>query len=108
SKEIGELKRQKQDASHVLLKVEAIKSDIPALELKLGKIDEKINKELIVLPNIPADDVPVGKDESANIEIKKWGTIRHFDFEVKDHTQLGEALNILDFERATKITGPRF
>jgi len=108
SKEIGELKRQKQDASHVLLKVEAIKSDIPALELKLGEIDEKINKELIVLPNIPADDVPVGKDESANIEIKKWGTIRHFDFEVKDHTQLGEALNILDFERATKITGPRF
>lgn len=108
SKEIGELKRQKQDASHVLLKVESIKSDIPALELKLGEIDEKINKELIVLPNIPADDVPVGKDESANIEIKKWGTIRHFDFEVKDHTQLGEALNILDFERATKITGPRF
>lgn len=108
SKEIGELKRQKQDASHLLLKVETIKSEIPALELKLGKIDEKINKELIVLPNIPADDVPVGKDESANIEIKKWGTIRHFDFEVKDHTQLGEALNILDFERATKITGPRF
>lgn len=108
SKEIGELKRQKQDASHVLLKVESIKSDIPALELKLGEIDEKINKELIVLPNIPADDVPVGKDESANIEIKKWGNIRHFDFEVKDHTQLGEALNILDFERATKITGPRF
>lgn len=108
SKEIGELKRQKQDASHVLLKVESIKSDIPALELKLGEIDEKINKELIVLPNIPADDVPVGKDESANIEIKKWGTIRQFDFEVKDHTQLGEALNILDFERATKITGPRF
>jgi seryl-tRNA synthetase len=60
------------------------------------------------LPNIPAPDVPVGKDESANVEVRKWGEPKEFDFEVKDHVDLGEALGILDQERAVKITGSRF
>jgi seryl-tRNA synthetase len=60
------------------------------------------------LPNVPDQDVPVGSDESANIEIRKWGKIKQFDFEPKDHVDLGESLGILDIERATKITGSRF
>ena len=63
---------------------------------------------LINLPNIPAADVPIGPDESANKEIRRWGEPREFDFEPKDHVDLGEALGILDIERATKITGSRF
>ena len=60
------------------------------------------------LPNIPAADVPVGADEAANKEIRRWGEPREFDFEPKDHVDLGETLGILDFERATKIAGSRF
>ncbi|MFA7417104.1 MAG: serine--tRNA ligase [Acholeplasma sp.] len=108
SKEIGALKRQKLDANQVLAAVESIKVQIPNLEDQLNSIDAKIHDMMIDLPNIPADDVPVGLDESANIEVKKWGNIRSFDFEIKDHVAIGEALDILDFERATKITGPRF
>jgi len=108
SKMIGQLKREKKDATDVLNKVEVIKHQIPELEINLRMIDDKIHDILVQLPNIPSDDVPIGLDETANVEIKKWGNIRKFDFEVKDHTQIGEALNILDFERATKITGPRF
>ena len=108
SKMIGQLKREKKDATDVLNKVEVIKHQIPELEISLRMIDDKIHDILIQLPNIPSDDVPIGLDETANVEIKKWGNIRSFGFEVKDHTQIGEALNILDFERATKITGPRF
>ena len=108
SKMIGQLKREKKDATDVLNKVEVIKHQIPELEINLRMIDDKIHDILVQLPNIPSDDVPIGLDETANVEIKKWGNIRSFGFEVKDHTQIGEALNILDFERATKITGPRF
>lgn len=108
SKEIGNLKRQKLDASELLAHVERFKFQIPALEEQLALIDEQIEAIMIVLPNIPAEDVPVGLDESANVEVRKWGEIRTFDFEIKDHIQIGEALNILDFERATKVTGPRF
>lgn len=108
SKEIGALKRQKLDVNQVLAAVESIKVQIPNLEDQLNSIDAKIHDMMIDLPNIPADDVPVGLDESANIEVKKWGNIRSFDFEIKDHVAIGEALDILDFERATKITGPRF
>lgn len=108
SKMIGQLKREKKDATDVLNKVEVIKHQIPELEISLRMIDDKIHDILVQLPNIPSDDVPIGLDETANVEIKKWGNIRSFGFEVKDHTQIGEALNILDFERATKITGPRF
>ena len=63
---------------------------------------------LSTLPNIPHESVPVGKDESANVEIRRWGTKPEFDFEPKDHVDLGTALGILDLERATKIAGARF
>jgi seryl-tRNA synthetase len=110
SKAIGDLmKAGERDAA------EAKKAAVAGLKEKQAELDNKrdeselaMSELLSGLPNIPAPDVPVGADESANVEIRKWGEIREFDFEVKDHVDLGEALGILDFERATKIAGSRF
>jgi seryl-tRNA synthetase len=110
SKEIGALMQAGRRAE-----AEAKKSEVAGLKAEQTKLEaqrdeaEKAMRELLVnLPNIPATDVPVGADESANVEIRKWGEPREFDFEVKDHVDLGEALGILDTERATKIAGSRF
>ncbi|CDR31516.1 Serine--tRNA ligase [Acholeplasma oculi] len=108
SKLIGQYKREQKPIENLLKEVEDAKVLIPSLEEKLSTLEFRMFELLSITPNIPSDDVPVGKDETFNIEIKKWGTIRSFDFEIKDHVALGEALGILDFERATKITGPRF
>jgi seryl-tRNA synthetase len=108
SKKIGELKRNKQDATSVLNDVAHLGDDIKALDEELNIIEEKIFNILAITPNIPHETTPIGKDESANVEIKKVGSPRVFNFKIKDHTELGEKLNILDFERATKITGTRF
>ncbi len=108
SKLIGQYKREQKPIENLLKEVEDAKVLIPSLEEKLSTLEYRMFELLSITPNIPSDDVPVGKDETFNVEIKKWGTIRSFDFEIKDHVALGEALGILDFERATKITGPRF
>ncbi len=108
SKKIGELKRNKQDASHILAEVAHLGDDIKTLDEKLKEIEDKIFDILAVTPNLPHESVPVGKDDSINVEIKKVGTPKIFDFPIKDHVELGEKLNILDFERAAKITGSRF
>ena len=110
SREIGELmKAGKRDEA------EAKKAEVAGLKDKQIKFDglrdavENAMKELLsLLPYIPHESVPVGKDESANVEIRKWGEPKKFDFEIKDHVDLGEALGILDQERAVKITGSRF
>jgi seryl-tRNA synthetase len=88
--------------------VAGIGDEIKVLDERLLAIETEINGILAITPNIPNETVPVGKDEDANVVIRHWGTPRTFDFPVKDHIQLGEALNILDFERAAKITGARF
>jgi seryl-tRNA synthetase len=72
------------------------------------KVEEKMRQFLVTIPNIPHESVPVGADETANVEVRRWGTPPAFDFEPKDHVDLGAALNILDFERATKIASARF
>jgi len=108
SKKIGELKRNKQDVTSVLNDVAHLGDDIKELDEELNIIEEKIFNILAITPNIPHESTPIGKDESANVELKKVGTPRIFNFKIKDHTELGEKLNILDFERATKITGTRF
>lgn len=108
SKLIGQYKREQKPIENLLKEVEDAKVLIPSLEEKLSTLEFRMFELLSITPNIPSDDVPVGKDETFNVEIKKWGTIRSFDFEIKDHVVLGESLGILDFERATKITGPRF
>ena len=108
SKKIGELKRNKMDATSVLNDVAHLGDDIKNLDDELSQIEEKIFNILANTPNIPNDSTPVGKDESDNVEIRKVGTPRVFNFKIKDHTELGEKLDILDFERAAKITGTRF
>jgi seryl-tRNA synthetase len=108
SKKIGELKRQKLDASTVLGEVAHIGDDIKTLDDELKDIEDKIQWLLAITPNIPHESVPVGKDDHDNVEIKRVGEPKQFGFEVKDHVALGEALGILDFERAAKITGTRF
>lgn len=110
SKEIGDLMKSGQkDAA------EARKSEVAELKTRQTQLDSDrdeaeaaMNDLLAGLPNLPAADVPIGADESANVEVRKWGQPREFDFEPKDHVDLGEELGILDQERATKIAGSRF
>jgi len=108
SKKIGELKRQKQDATKILDEVSHLGEDIRLLDDNLKQVEEDIFNILAITPNIPHQSTPIGKDESSNLEIRRFGKPRTFDFKIKDHIELGESLDILDFERAAKITGTRF
>ncbi len=110
SKEIGALMQSgmKDEANAKKAEVAGLKDQQTDLEKARDAADAEMRELLAGLPNIPALDVPVGKDESANIEIRNWGEPRDFDFEPKDHVDLGEKLGILDLERATKIAGARF
>ena len=108
SKQIGMLKGQGKDAAEVMAQVGAIGEELKASETRLAELLEKFNAILAALPNIPDETVPVGSDESGNVEVKRWGTPRTFDFEIKDHTDVGETLNQLDFTTAAKIAGARF
>ncbi|MDR1994554.1 serine--tRNA ligase, partial [Azonexus sp.] len=108
SKQIGVLKGKGQDASEVMAQVGALGDELKASETRLGELLEKFNAILATLPNIPEDSVPEGADETANVELKRWGVPRAFDFAVKDHTDIGEGLGQLDFATAAKISGARF
>ena len=110
SKEIGSLiQAGDRDAAEAKKsEVAGLKDEQSKLETLRDKFDATMHELLAGLPNIPADDVPVGADAAANVEIRSWGDPREFDFEPKDHVDLGESLGILDFERATKIAGSRF
>lgn len=108
SKKIGELKRLKQDATDVLAQVETIGDEIKQLDQQLIEVDEKIKDILLNTPNIPSDTTPIGTNEEDNVEIKRHLEPTTFSFEAKDHVELGTKLGILDFERASKITGSRF
>jgi seryl-tRNA synthetase len=110
SKEIGALMQSgdKDAAEAKKAEVADLKSQQSNLEAKRDEAEAAMHDLLAGLPNIPAEDVPVGADETANVEVRRWGNIRDFDFEPKDHVDIGETLGILDFERATKIAGARF
>jgi seryl-tRNA synthetase len=110
SKEIGALMQtgKKDEAGAKKAEVAGLKDKQAQLDSERDAADAEMYELLSGLPNIPAPDVPVGVDESANKEIRKWGEPRDFDFEVKDHVDLGTSLGILDLERATKIAGSRF
>ena len=110
SKEIGALMQagKRDEAEAKKAEIAGLKEKQTELEHARDAADAAMRDLLSGLPNIPADDVPVGVDEAANVEIRRWGTPREFDFEVKDHVDIGEALGILDLERATKISGARF
>ena len=110
SREIGALMKEgKRDEADARRKaVNELKDRIGELDAKREASERQMRELLSTLPNIPHQSVPVGKDESANVENRRWGAQPDFDFEPKDHVDLGTALGILDLERATKITGARF
>ena len=110
SKEIGHAKKSGDEdkASELMSQVSEFADRLKSNEEKLGSIQEKIYALLSEIPNVPNDSVPIGKTEEDNVEVKKVGKPRSYDFEPQDHVDLGEKLNALDFERATKITGSRF
>lgn len=107
SKQIGMLKGKGEDASAVMAEVAGIGDELKASEVRLGEVQVALNTFLEAVPNIPHESVPVGADESGNVELRKVGTPRQFDFEVKDHVDVGAALG-LDFDTAVKLTGSRF
>jgi seryl-tRNA synthetase len=110
SKEIGSLIQagKKDEAAAIKTEVSGLKERQAVLEKLRDDADEQMRDLLAGLPNLPAEGIPVGPDETANVEIRKWGEPKEFQFEPKDHVDLGENLGILDIERATKITGSRF
>ena len=108
SAEIAQAKRNKENADDKIAAMQKLSSDVKNLDAELLEIDEKLNAILAVLPNTPHDSVPVGVDEEENVEVRRWGTPREFNFEPKAHWDLGEDLDILDWERGAKVTGARF
>lgn len=108
AKKIGAVKAQGGDIAPLLQEVGDLKGQLSSAESELSQIQQQWDEMLSALPNIPAEDVPEGKSEDDNVEIRTWGTPRAFDFEVKDHVDLGSDLAQLDFELGGKITGSRF
>lgn len=108
SKLIGELKRKGEDASAILQEMDQIGSDLEKVNGAFSEVRAQLDSFFLSLPNIPHDSVPVGKSEEENIEIRRWGEPRQFDFEVKDHTDLGARDELLDFDWASKLVGSRF
>src|SRR5512142_1254320 len=108
SQEIASLKKNKQDASAQIEAMKKVGDEIKQLDDRLAQIEVDLRAVELDFPNAPHESVPVGPDESANRIERFWGEKPKFDFEPKAHWDIGEALGILDFERATKITGTRF
>ena len=108
SKQIGMLKGKGEDTTAVMAEVAGLGDELKALETRLGELQTELNDFLMGVPNLPHESVAVGRDETANVEVSRWGTPRSFDFPVRDHVDLGEGLGQLDFAAAVKITGSRF
>jgi len=108
AKQIGMLKGKSEDASTAMAEAAGLGDTQKQLEDQLAALQTEINDWLLGVPNLPHESVPVGKDETANVEVSRWGAPRNFDFAVRDHVDLGEALGQLDFAAAVKIAGSRF
>ena len=108
SEEIGRLKREKADAGAQLEEMKKVADKIKALDEQLRAVEEETKTFVLTIPNIPHESVPVGKDETENTEIRKWGSPGEFDFEPLNHWDIAEALDMIDFDRAAKISGARF
>jgi len=108
SKEVAELKRQGKSTSDVVARVAAEGPLLNGLEKQLKEKEELLREVALFIPNLPHDSVPVGKSPEDSVEVRRWGTVRRFDFEPKPHWELGETLGILDFERAARIAQSRF
>jgi seryl-tRNA synthetase len=108
SQQVATLKREKKDAEHLITEMREVGDRIKALDDELRGVEEILEMLLLSIPNIPHESVPVGESEDDNVEIRKWGDIRDFGFEPKSHWDVAGELDILDFERAGKVTGSRF
>lgn len=108
SQEVGKRKKEGLDASDIMEQVRQIGQEIKELDDRVNLIETKIENILLNIPNLPHESVPVGKDETNNIEIRKWGTPKNFSFEPLAHWDIGTNLDILDFERGAKLSGARF
>jgi len=108
SEEIARLRKGGKDPSAPLREAKVTSDYITLREERLRELEESSMEELLLIPNIPHEFVPIGKDEAENVEIRRWGEPRRFDFEPMNHWDIGEMLEIIDFERASKIAGARF
>lgn len=108
SGEIAQKKRNKENADDVILEMRQVGDQIKEIDQNLNQLNEDVTYRLVRIPNLISDETPVGKDEDDNVEVRKWGTPRLFDFESKTHWDLVENLKMADFERAAKVSGARF
>lgn len=108
SQQVAQMKRNKENADEVIAKMKTVGEDIKAYDTELATVEEELNYVLMRIPNIPHDSVPQGDSEDDNVEIRTWGDKPTFDFEPKPHWEIGTDLQLLDFERAAKVTGSRF
>ncbi len=108
SKEIPMLKKEGKDTTAIFAEMKELSNKIKADDEKLAEIEEKQKAIIMTIPNIPHESVPAGADDSQNLEVRRWGEPRNFDFEPKAHWDIGEDLDILDPETAAKVTGARF
>lgn len=108
AKQVGLMKRNGEDTSELMTQMQTISTQMKQAEDELKTLQDRIQAAALAIPNIPDDSVPPGEDENDNVEIRKWGEPRQFDFAIKEHSDLGEALGMLDFELAAKLTGSRF
>ena len=108
SKQIGMMKGKGEDTTAVMTEVAGLGDELKQMEERLAALQTEINDFLMGVPNLPHESVAVGKDETANVEVSRWGTPKTFGFAVRDHVDIGEGLGQLDFAAAVKITGSRF
>ncbi|MBQ6314915.1 MAG: serine--tRNA ligase [Mogibacterium sp.] len=108
SREVPKLKKAGEDTTALFAEMKQLSAKIKELDGEVSAVEEELRNTLLGIPNTPYKDVQIGDDDSANVELRKWGTPREFDFEAKAHWDIGEALDILDFERAGKLSGARF
>ena len=107
SRQIGQLKAKGQSADAVMAEVAQAKVELEQSAARLEQIQPELQALLLAVPNLPHASVPVGEDEKANLEVRRWGSPRAFDFEAKDHVDIGERLGLLDFEAASRMSGSR-
>jgi len=108
SQDIAQKKRNKENADSLIQEMKAVSERIKGLDEALRTVEEELEQLMLSIPNIPHESVPVGESEEDNVEIRKWGEIPSFTFEPKPHWEIARDLDILDFERAAKVTGSRF
>lgn len=108
SQKVAQKKKASESVDEIIARMKAVSQDIKEMDEKIGNIEDKLQNILLTIPNVPDASVPIGKSDADNVEVRRWREPTEFDFASKPHWDIGEDLDILDFERAGKITGSRF